>query len=89
MESAFSADQPFKIHNSSLDSESSTCLESSFSGHHAFPRIEQCLPTIWINVINIRDALEKFLRGYLGIFPNIEGEGLLNSQNFCKLTKRF
>ena len=37
----------------------------------------------------LRDALEKNLRDYLGIFPNIVGEGLLNSQNFCKLTKRF
>ena len=39
---------------------------------------------------DLRVALEKNLRDYLGIFPNMrEGGGLPNSQNFCKLTKYF
>ena len=37
----------------------------------------------------LRDALKKFLRDYLGIFPNKGGGGPLNSQNFCKLTQVF
>ena len=37
----------------------------------------------------LRDAFKKKLRDYLGIFPNIGGGGLLNSQNFCKFTKSF
>ena len=42
-----------------------------------------------LTIFIIRDALKKKLRDYLGIFPNIGGVGLLNSQNFCKLTKCF
>ena len=36
-----------------------------------------------------RYAVIKKLRDYLGIFPIIGEGGLLNSQNFCKLTKYF
>ena len=32
---------------------------------------------------------QKKIRHYLGIFPNMGGEGLPNSQNFCKSTKYF
>ena len=36
-----------------------------------------------------KGSTQKKLRDYLGIFPNMGGEGLLNSQNFCKFTKYF
>ena len=36
---------------------------------------------------HLRDAFKKKLRDYLGIFPNIGGEGSPQSQNFCDLTK--
>ena len=38
--------------------------------------------------INKREAVNKEIRDYLGVFPNMGG-GLPNSQNFCKLTKYF
>ena len=37
----------------------------------------------------LRDATPPKKRDFLGIFPKGGGEGLLNSQNFCKLTKLF
>ena len=37
----------------------------------------------------LRDKVKTKLRDYLGIFPNMRGGGLLNSQNFCKFTKSF
>ena len=42
-----------------------------------------------LTIFIIRDALKKKLRDYLGIFPNMGGGGLPNSQNFCKFTKSF
>ena len=36
-----------------------------------------------------RYALKKDIQDYLGIFHNMGGRGLTNSQNFCKLTKYF
>ena len=42
-----------------------------------------------VSQLALRYALGKKLRDYLGIFPNIGGGCLLNSQNFCKLTKCF
>ena len=35
--------------------------------------------------MDIRDAVKKKKRDFLGIFPNF----FLNSQNFCKFTKFF
>ena len=42
---------------------------------------------ILINLIEV--GTQKKIRDYLGTFPNMGGEGLPNSENFCKLTKYF